>query len=105
METPCIPLCRHIKTDGHNCRAAALSDSAFCRHHQKLHRTRRRTISSGPGLSTNVLYPLRRAATIHDALSMVLHGIATGQIEPKRANLMLRAIKLAFANYGKPHIE
>lgn len=105
MENTCIPLCRHIKTDGRVCRAVALTASAFCRHHQKLHRIGRRTITSGPGFSTHVLHPLRRAATIKDALSMVLHGIATGQIEPRRADLMLRAIQLAFANCGKSHIE
>jgi hypothetical protein len=98
MEIISIPLCRHIKTNGLNCRAAALTDSAFCRHHQKLHRTRRKTISSGPGLSTNVLHPLRNAGSIQDAISMVYSGLFTGQIPTKKAGQMLHALQMLISS-------
>jgi hypothetical protein len=93
MQSHYVPLCRHIKTNGRVCRSAALVDSAFCFHHQKLRGTRRRTLGSGPGLSTNVLYPLRNAGTIQKALSMVASEVAAGRLHPKRAHLMLQAIR------------
>jgi hypothetical protein len=91
------PLCRHTKTNGRRCQSPALTDSAFCYHHQKLRRTRRTTVSAGPGLSTNVLHPLHNAESIQKALSMVVSGLATGQIHPKHANRMLLAIRMAMS--------
>jgi hypothetical protein len=92
---PDVPLCRHTKTDGHLCQSPALRTSAFCHYHQKLRRTRPRTLTAGPGLSPNVLYPLRRAESIHDALSMVFTGLASGKIDPKLGGKMVRALRLA----------
>ncbi|HEY4382781.1 MAG TPA: hypothetical protein VGN01_20735 [Acidobacteriaceae bacterium] len=79
------PLCRHTRTNGRLCQAPALTTSAFCRHHQKLHRTRMSTVSAGPGLSTNVLHPLHNARSIQQALAMVLSGLASNRIHPKQA--------------------
>ena len=89
------PLCRHTKTDGRRCQSPALATSAFCYFHQKLRRTRTSTIGSGPGLSTNVLHPLRNAHSIQQALAMVLSGVSTGQIHPSQAGKMLYALQLA----------
>src|ERR1019366_8006454 len=88
-------LCRHTKTDGRRCQSPALATSAFCYFHQKLHRTRPSTIGAGPGLSTHVLHPLRNAHSIQQALSMVLNGLWTGQINPYQAGKMLSALRLA----------
>jgi hypothetical protein len=95
MRSSSYPLCRHTKTDGLLCQSPALLDSAFCRHHQKLHGTHRRTISSGPGLSTNVLHPLRSAESILQALSMVASALAANRIHPKTAGRMLYALQMA----------
>jgi hypothetical protein len=92
------PLCRHTKTNGRRCQSPALSTSAFCHFHHKLRRTRRSTIGSGPGLSSHVLHPLRGAQSIQHALSMVISGLATGQIHPKQAGKMLFALQLAGRN-------
>jgi hypothetical protein len=99
------PLCRHTKTNGLRCQSPALTDSAFCYHHQKLRRTRRTTVSSGPGLSTNVLHPLRNANTLLQATNMVLSGIATNQIHPKKAGRMLSALRLAAAELRRTSKE
>jgi hypothetical protein len=95
MHESVYPLCRHTKTNGRLCQSPALIDSAFCYHHQKLRRTRRRTLGAGPGLSTNVLHPLRNARSIQQALSMVFSATWTGQIHPKQAGKMLYALQLA----------
>ena len=92
------PLCRHIKTNGRRCQSPALSTSAFCHFHHKLRRNRRSTVGSGPGLSGHVLHPLRGAQSIQQALSMVVSGLATGQIHPKQAGKMLFAIQMASRN-------
>ena len=90
-----VPLCRHTKTNGILCKSPALTDSAFCHFHQKLHRTRRATISAGPGLSTNVLHPLHNAQSIQQALAMVMTGVASNRIHPKTAGRMLYALQMA----------
>jgi hypothetical protein len=89
------PLCRHTKTNGRLCKAPALITSAFCRSHQKLHRTRPTTIDAGPGLSTQVLHPLRNAQSIQQALSMVIQGLAANRIHPKVAGRMIHALNIA----------
>jgi hypothetical protein len=95
MPKSAYPLCRHTKTNGLLCQSPALIDSAFCYHHQKLRRTRRRTLGAGPGLSTSVLHPLRDAQTILQAANMVLSGIASNRIHPRTAGKMLRALRIA----------
>jgi hypothetical protein len=95
------PLCRHTKTNGLRCQSPALAVSAFCHHHQKLHRTRPTTISAGPGLSTHVLHPLRNAESLLQAANMVFSGLASGRIHPKIAGRMLYALQMASSDLHK----
>ena len=90
-----FPLCRHTKTNGRLCQAPARTTSAYCHHHQKAHR---RTTAAGPGLSTQVLYPLRNAGSIHEAAAMVLNGLAGNRIHPRIAGRMLLALQIASSN-------
>jgi hypothetical protein len=99
------PLCRHTKNNGLQCKSPALTTSAFCYNHQKMRRTRRSTISSGPGLSTNVLHPLRHADSIQQALAMVVSGLAAGRIDRKPAGLMIYALQIAISNLRKGSLE
>jgi hypothetical protein len=99
------PLCRHTKTNGRLCQAAALPTSAFCHFHQKLRRTRMAAISPGPGLSTSVLHPLRNAKSVMQALSMVLSGMASGRIDPKLGGKMIYLLQLAASNLAKSSLE
>ena len=96
------PLCRHTKTNGRRCQAPALTTSAFCHHHQRIRRGR---TSSGPGHSTSVLYPLRNAESIRQALSMVFAGVATGQIHSRQAGKMIFALQTAAADLRKNPTE
>jgi hypothetical protein len=95
------PLCRHMKTNGSRCQSPALAVSAFCYHHQKLHRTRPSTISAGPGLSTHVLHPLRQADSIQQAISTVISALAANRIHPKIAGRMLYGLRIASSNLRK----
>ena len=97
------PLCGHIKTNGRRCPAPALAISAFCRHHQKLHRTRPSTIDAGPGLSTHVLHPLHNATSIQQAIAMVTGGLAANRIHPKIAGRMLFALQTSPATSVTPN--
>ena len=99
------PLCRHTKTNGRLCHSPALRTSAFCHAHQKLHRPRPSTINAGPGLSPHVLYPLRNAETILHALSMVLSGLASGQIDSKTGGRMTYALQLASSDLRRTSLE
>jgi hypothetical protein len=99
------PLCRHTKTDAHLCHSPALIDSAYCYHHQKLHRIRHDAISAGPGLSTRVLHTLRNARSIQQALAMVANGISSGQIHPRKAGRMLSALQIASSRAQQGPIE
>lgn len=92
------PLCRHFKTDGHRCQSPAMTTSAFCYHHRKLHGRRAAT---GPGHSTSVLHPLRNADSIQQALAMVLTGLASGRIHSREAGKMLYALQTASAHWNQ----
>jgi len=96
------PLCRHTKTDGRRCQSPARADSAFCYHHQKLHRSRPSTIDAAPALSTHVLHPLRDARSIQHALAMVLSALASGQLRSSLAGKMLFALQQASTNLRHP---
>lgn len=97
--------CRHTKTDGRRCQSPALATSAFCHFHQKLRRARKSTIAAGPGLSTNVLHPLRNAHSIQQALAMVFNGLSTGQLHPTQAGKMLFALQTAASNLQRTSSE
>jgi len=63
------------------------------------------TISSGPGLSTHVLHPLRNADSIQQALAMVVSALAAGRIHPKPAGRMIYALQLAASEFRKGSLE
>jgi len=94
-----FPLCRHTMTTGRRCQSPAHGSSAYCFHHKKLHHSRRSAIDQAPvAISTQVLYPLRNALSIQQALSMVVSALGSGQIRPSRAGKMLFALQQASAN-------
>jgi hypothetical protein len=44
------------------------------------------------------MHPLHNAQSIQQALSMVVNGLATGQIHPKQGGRMLYALQTAISN-------
>jgi hypothetical protein len=88
-----IPLCRHIKTNGVRCRAAALSDKPYCYYHDRLHRalTRQKPTSK----NSLVLHPLEDRSSILMALSEVICGLAAGRIDPRDAARLIYGLQVA----------
>ncbi len=100
-----VDLCRHIKTNGLQCRGIALDGSVFCYFHNKLHRShqlyRSKTyfqpelISHTPFLE---LPATEDRASIQLALFSVINALATGCITEKRANSLIYGLQVASVN-------
>ena len=100
-----VDLCRHIKTNGLQCRAVALAGGVFCYFHNRLHR------SQDPYRDKTYLYPhrvesgiyihlseLEDAESIQIAISSVVNALATECITEKRAYALFQGLYLASAN-------
>lgn len=96
------PLCRHTKTNGPLCQSPASATSAYCHSHKKLGRTRGSSVGSRLALREHVLYPLRDARSIEQALSMVPAGFMIGRIPTSQNGKMLFALQTASIALGKP---
>jgi len=118
--------CRHIKTNGRVCQSPALRGQDLCFFHRKLHQTHRRPadavpltsawqeeeidIGDGTGedyLVARAVYPhqdeiqfpaLEDAESVQLATSMLFQAVATGQIQFKRARLLIATLKIACIN-------
>jgi hypothetical protein len=100
-------LCRHIRTNGLRCKAAALTDNNWCYFHANLyqrHQSFRQTADSRryliPGQHLE-LAPLEDREAVQVSLSVVINALATGQLEPKRATALLYGLQLASMNAGR----
>ncbi len=119
--------CRHTKTNGRVCQSPALTGGALCFFHNKLHQTHRRPADPEPltshwqeeeiletwdpsgedPIAVKDIYPrqddirfppLEDAESVQLATSMLFQAIATGQIEFKRARLLIATLKIACIN-------
>ncbi|HEY0307871.1 MAG TPA: hypothetical protein VGB94_06910, partial [Acidobacteriaceae bacterium] len=98
--------CRHIKTNGCKCEAAALRGQPFCYFHA-LSRTREQRLASQPALPPPeaTLAPialelplLEDANAVQVAVSLVVSALAGNRIEPRRAGVLIYALQLASTN-------
>ena len=88
-----IPACRHIKTNGARCRAAALRDRPYCYFHDRLHRVLARQKS---GVTRSLLlHPLEDRDSVFMALSDVICGLAAGRIDPRAAARLIYGLQVA----------
>src|ERR1700687_3451097 len=104
-ETPKQYQCRHIFTDGHRCASPCLRREEFCYYH---HTTRKPVINprqrrSRRGTSTLPLPDARSA--IQSSIGEVLQRIASNDIDPRRAGLLLYGLQIASLNLPKPERE
>jgi hypothetical protein len=93
--------CRHIFADGHRCGSPALRREPFCYYH---HTTR--APKSAPALrdtlsTFDLPIPEDRSA-IQAAIGLILQRIAHGQLDSKRAGLLLYGLQIASTNLPKP---
>jgi len=95
--------CRHIFTDGRRCGSASLRNEEFCYFH---HGTR--TPVSDPSArkarreTFDLPLPEDRSA-IQISIGQVLQRIASNDLDPRRASLLLYGLQIASHNLPKEH--
>jgi hypothetical protein len=105
------PICRHIKTNGTQCQAPALTDGQWCYFHSRLHQrhaTYRHTEATRGYLMRGQhiqLTALEDRESIQVALSVVINALATGDLDARRANALLYGLQLASSNATKLNTE
>jgi hypothetical protein len=103
-EVPKQYQCRHIFTDGHRCASPCLRDEEFCYYHHTTRKpfanpTQRRSRRSTFHLP---LPDLNDRSGIQLAIGQVLQRIASNDIDPRRAGLLLYGLQIASLNLPKP---
>lgn len=105
------PLCRHIRTNGTQCKSPALTGRDCCYYHDRLHHHhssyRHATVTQGqliPGQHIQ-LAPLEDRDSVQVALSQVINALATGRLETKRALALLYGLQLASTNAARPRAQ
>ena len=100
-------ICRHIKTNGLQCQAPALTDGDYCYFHARLlqrHTPYRHTDKTRgyliPGQHIQ-LTALEDRESVQVALSVVINALATGQLDTKRATTLLYGLQLASINCAR----
>src|SRR5215467_6469633 len=102
-ETPKQYQCRHIFTDGHRCASPCLRKEEFCYYH---HTTRKPVANPRQRRSRRSTFHLplpdpNDRSGIQIAIGEVLQRIATNEIDPRRAGLLLYGLQIASLNLGK----
>src|SRR5882724_3511921 len=101
-ETPKRFQCRHIFTDGHRCGSACLHHEDFCYYH---HTTRRPVANPKQRRSRRSTFHLplpEDRSAIQASIGEVLQRIASNDIDPRRAGLLLYGLQIASLNLPKP---
>ena len=93
-------LCRHVRTNGRRCQAAALKDELWCYFHNKLHARHRqvRPVGQGPGPGALDLPAIEDRDSVQVALSLVVSALAGGKLDEKRARAIFHGLTLAARN-------
>ena len=89
---PC-PECRHLLPTGRKCHALAMRHSAYCHHHDRLHRypLRRRVAQRLEEL------PVSTPQEIQVALTRICNAMLSRQIEARRGGKLLYSVQLALS--------
>jgi len=104
-------LCRHIKTNGTRCKAPSLTSGTWCYFHSRLHQrhaTYRHTKENRGNLVPGQhieLTALEDRESVQVALSVVINALATGNLDIKRATVLLYGLQLASSNAHGLYIE
>src|SRR5260370_1511473 len=94
--------CRHIFTDGHRCGSACLHHEEFCYYH---HTTRRPVANPKQRRSRRSTFDLplpEDRSAIQSSIGEVLRRIASNDIDPRRAGLLLYGLQIASLNLPRP---
>jgi hypothetical protein len=91
--------CRHIFTDGHRCGSICLRGEPFCYYH---HTTRKPAPRQSLDRRSSFDLPLPEdRSAIQPAIGMILQRIASNDLDPRRAGLLLYGLQIASLNLPK----
>jgi hypothetical protein len=114
-----LPICRHILTNGEQCRSLRLTAQDFCYFHQRMHARHQATLEAradrplintegvviGYGRPTGFqsaripdLGALEDRASVQMAISTVVNALATNAMDIRRATALLYGLQLASNN-------
>ena len=100
--TPVRFQCRHIFTDGHRCASPALRRENFCYYH---HETRKPIADPAARKQRTGTFDLpvpEDRSAIQHSIGEVLQRIASNDVDPRRAGLLLYGLQIASLNLPKP---
>ena len=91
--------CRHIFTDGHRCGSICLRGEPFCYYH---HTTRKPAPRQSLGRRSSFDLPLPEdRSAIQASIGIILQKIASNDLDPRRAGLLLYGLQIASLNLPK----
>ncbi len=96
--------CRHIFTDGHRCGSPCLRDEDFCFYHLGLHAQSplpTADLSQGEHRAAPFTLPipdLNDRSAVQLAIGQVLNRLASNELDPRRAGLLLYGLQIASLN-------
>ena len=94
-----VQLCSHIKTNGIPCGSPALRERRFCHFHDKWKSTRMALTSALGGERASFTLPiLEDAESIQVALMQIMQLLMIGELEPRKAGVLLYALQTASLN-------
>jgi hypothetical protein len=95
--------CRHIFTDGHRCGSICLRGEPFCYYH---HTTRKPAPRQSLGKKSSFDLPLPEdRSAIQASIGIILQKIASNDLDPKRAGLLLYGLQIASLNLPKQQLH
>jgi hypothetical protein len=98
--------CRHIFTDGHRCGSICLRGEEFCYYHHTTRKPAQKPRARRSRQSTfdlPITDPNDRTG-LQSTIVEVLRRIASNDIDPRRAGLLLYGLQIASLNLPKPQI-
>ena len=101
-----FPICEHVKIGGARCGSPALRGQKYCHHHAGVYRLVPRThvfLPATPAMELDPTYPyqlpyLEDFEALQIGYMQFIRGVADNRIDPRRAKLVLEALKAAGTN-------
>jgi hypothetical protein len=84
--------CRHIKTDGLRCHAAALRGKPWCYFHAKLHRLHSANL---PDSQKFQMPPIEDSSSVLIAIGQVIRSLNSPYMDSRRAGVLLYGLQIA----------
>jgi hypothetical protein len=96
-----IRKCEHVRANGYICGSPAINKSDYCYFHTAQRDRRLRILANQRSTQPYQLPLLEDAGAIQLAIMDVTNALLANRIEPKRAALVLSALKIASSNAKK----